>query len=248
MPMKKSFLIHSIFTIILLTNNLFSEDTLISKALHLFETRWENPAYLNQSAQILESVILKDSNNLLAHYKLAQIYYTIADRTLSRSEKLNYFEQGLNYAKKAIAIDSNSVWAHFWYMANLGGATQLRGIFSSLASISEVKKELDLMLKLDPNNVWVLNAQANYYMELPAFLGGDLNKSIDLASHALKLNPNYTILYITLAKAYIKKKDYTQARLYLKQILDIKNPYPLADYLIDDRPTAIKLLEQIKDK
>lgn len=247
---KKPALFLSICCLFFLNNYMGAQtkDTLLEQALHFFETRHLNTDYINASVRLLQQVIDSDSNNLTAHYKLAQVYYTIADHASTKQEKLLYFNKGIDYAQKAIRIDANSVWAHLWYLANLGAATQLKGVFSSLASVAEVKKELELMLELDPQNVWVLNAQANLLYELPGILGGDLDKSIAVLQKAIGIDPNYSILYITLANVYIKKKNYDNARLCLNQVLALENPSPLADYLIDDKPNALKLLRRLRHK
>jgi tetratricopeptide (TPR) repeat protein len=246
--MKKRLFI--ILGMLLLCISLYAQmgDTLINQALQLFETRHLNANNTDASARILEKVLQTEPDNLTTHYKLAQVYYTIADHASTKQEKLHFFNKGIDYAQKAIRIDSSSVWAHFWYMANLGAATQLKGIFSSLASVSEVKREIGLILKLDPLNVWALNAQANVYYELPGILGGDLDKSIEILRRAIAIDQTYSILYISLANVYIKKKDYHNARFYLNQVLTLGNPHPLADYVIDDKPNAMRLLQQIHGK
>ncbi|MBS4015339.1 MAG: tetratricopeptide repeat protein [Candidatus Latescibacteria bacterium] len=246
--MKKRLFIILGMLLLCISLNAQTGDTLINQALQLFETRHLNEDNTDESARILEKTLQTEPDNLTALYKLSQIYYTIADHAPTKQEKLHCFNKGIDYAQKAIRIDSGSVWAHFWYMANLGAATQLKGIFSSLASVSEVKREINLVLKLDPVNVWALNAQANVYYELPGILGGDLDKSIEILQRAIAIDPNYSILYISLANVYIKKKDYRNARFYLNQVLTLENPHPLADYVIDDKPNALKLLRQIQGK
>lgn len=230
----------------LLVNN--PSDSLINQAIQLFETRHLNSNNINLSAEILANLTKREPDNLVANYKLSQIYFTIGDHTSNKSEKIKYFDLGLTYAKKALAIDSNSVWAHFWYLANLGALTQQKGVFSSLTAVSEVKKEIETVLRLDPNNVWALNAQANVYYELPKILGGDLDKSIEILNRALAIDSNYSILYVSIAKAYIKKRDFSRARFYLNKLLSLTNPWPLADYLIDDKPTGLKLLKEIEGR
>ncbi len=220
----------------------------LGQALHLFETRHLNSENISTSARMLEQVIQGEPDNIVVLYKLSQIYYTIADHAQDKSQKLYYFDKGIEYARRAIRLDSNSLWSHFWYMANLGAATQLRGIFSSIASVSEIKKELAIILELEPHNVWVLNAQANLLSELPGILGGNLDKAIEVLQRAISLDSNYSILYVSLAQVYIKKKDYHNARQYLGQVLTLGNPYPMADYIIDDKPNALKILKQIYGK
>jgi hypothetical protein len=51
-----------------------------------------------------------------------------------------------------------------------------------------------------------------------------------------------------MAKVWIKKKDYEKARWYLKRLLDIQEPTYMADFVLDDKPEALELLEEIKDK
>jgi len=86
------------------------------------------------------------------------------------------------------------------------------------------------------------------YYELPGLMGGNLNKSIEYLNRAIAIDSNYTILYVDMAKVYIKKKDYEKARWFLNKVLEINSPTYEADYILDDRPEALKLLEQIKDK
>ena len=49
-------------------------------------------------------------------------------------------------------------------------------------------------------------------------------------------------------KVYIKKKDYDKARWYLNRALEISTPTYEADHVLDDRPEALELLEEIKDR
>ncbi|MEO0091244.1 MAG: hypothetical protein ABIK61_00835 [candidate division WOR-3 bacterium] len=233
-----------------LTHLLFNttSDSLINQAIQLFETRHLNSNNINLSAEILANLTKREPNNLVANYKLSQIYFTIGDHVSNKSEKIKYFDLGLSYAKKALAIDSNSVWAHFWYLANLGALTQLKGVFSALAEVSEVKNEIETVLRFDSNNVWALNAQANFYYELPKVLGGNVDRSVEILNRALAIDSNYSTLYVSIAKAYIKKRNFSQAKFYLNKLLSLEKPWPLADYIIDDKPTGLKLLKEIEGK
>jgi hypothetical protein len=51
-----------------------------------------------------------------------------------------------------------------------------------------------------------------------------------------------------MAKVYIKKKNYEKARWYLNRALEITTPTYEADHVLDDKPEALELLEEIKDK
>jgi tetratricopeptide (TPR) repeat protein len=86
------------------------------------------------------------------------------------------------------------------------------------------------------------------YYELPGILGGDLNKSIKFLKKALEVDTNYSMAYVTLGKSYIRKKNYNEARLYLNKVLSLANGWPVADFVMDDKPEATKLLKDIEGK
>jgi tetratricopeptide (TPR) repeat protein len=223
-------------------------DSVINKAVELFETRHLNPTYLSTSANMLEDALKTDSNNLRINYMLSWVYYTIADHAELKKEKLDNYYKGLAYGKKAMRLDANSAWAHFWYLACLGQISQIKGIFNSLISVGEVKKEIEIVLKLDSSNVMAYNAKAMIYYELPGILGGDANKSIKFLKKALEVDSNYSMAYVTLGKCYIRKKNYHEARIYLNKVLSLSNGWPVADFVMDDKPEAIKLLKDIEGK
>ncbi len=228
--------------------NAQTNDSIINEAVKLFETRHLNSSNLVTSANKLEQVLKDEPENLRLNYTLSQVYYTIGDHCEHKSEKLENYNKGLAYGKKAMQIDDSCALAHFWYMANLGQISQMKGIFNSLVLVGEVKKEIEIVLKLDPNNAMAYNAKAMIYYELPGILGGDVNKSIQFLKKGLEIDPNYSMAYVSLGKCYIKKKDYKTARSYLNQVLALENGWPIADYVVDDKPEAIRLLKQIENK
>jgi tetratricopeptide (TPR) repeat protein len=133
-------------------------------------------------------------------------------------------------------------------MACLGRISLLKGIFNSLVSVGESKKEIDIALNLDPNNVMAYNAKAMIYYELPGILGGDVNKSITFLKRAIEIDSNYSMAYVTMGKCYIRKKDYKTAQIYLNKVLALQNGWPVADFIMDDKPEAIQLLKDIEGK
>jgi tetratricopeptide (TPR) repeat protein len=223
-------------------------DSMINKAVQLFETRHLNSTYLTTSVNMLEQALKDDTGNVYINYMLSQVYYTIADHAEQKKDKLDNYYKGLWYGNKAIQIDYNSAWAHFWHMACLSRIALIKGIFNSLVSVGESKKEIDIVLSLDPNNVMAYNAKAMIYYELPGILGGDVNKSILFLKRAIGIDSNYSMAYVTLGKCYIKKKDYKTARMCLNQVLSLQNGWPVADFIMDDKPEAVQLLKEIEGR
>lgn len=237
-----------IFTCIFVLVSLGSaqSDTLVEQAVGLVATRHINIENLKTGFDILLQVVDAEPNNLRAHYELSKIFYLMGDNAETKDEKLKLYNQGIEYGKKALKIDSNSAWSHFWYLVNLGRTGQTKGVLNSLMLVSPMKKEIAEILKIDSNHTGALDVRAMLYYELPRLFGGNLNKSIDALNRAIAMDSNYTILYVDMAKVYLKKKDYQKARWYLNRVLEIKNPTYEADYILDDKPEAMELLKKIE--
>ena len=225
-----------------------SSDSLIDNAIELFGTRHLNSGNLAKSAEVLSNVIEQEPENVRALYELSRVYYLLGDEANTKKDKLALYETGKKHAKEAIKLDGKSKWAHFWYVVNVGRIGQTKGVLNSLASVPEIKKELDKILKLDPEHTGALDVKAMLYYELPGLLGGNLNKSSEALNKSIEIDSNYSLLYVDMAKVWIKKKDYEKARWYLKRLLYIQEPTYMADFVLDDKPDALKLLEGIKDK
>lgn len=225
-----------------------SSDSLIDNAIHLYETRHYNSRNLTEARDILQGVIEQDPENVRAYYELSNVHYILGDAASTKDEKLKLYEKGRDLGKKAIKLDRNSEWAHFWYMVNLGRIGQTKGVLNSLTLVPEIKKEINKVLDLNPNHTGALDAKAMLYYELPWILGGNVNKSIEFLEKGIAIDSNYTLLYVDMARAYIKKKEFEQARIYLKMAIELKNPTYEADHILDDKPEALELLEEIKEK
>jgi tetratricopeptide (TPR) repeat protein len=223
-------------------------DSLIDHAVELYETRHLERANLGQSASILEGIIENDPKNVRALYELSKVCYLLGDEAEEKDAKLKLFYRGRDYGKSAIELDDESPDAHFWYMVNVGRVGQTKGVLNSLVLVPTVREEIETVLELDPAHIGALDARAMLYYELPGLLGGNLNKSIEALNKGIALDSNYTLLYVDMAKVYMKKKDYEQARQYLNRALEITIPTYEADHVLDDKPEALELLEEIKDR
>ncbi|MEO0185328.1 MAG: tetratricopeptide repeat protein [candidate division WOR-3 bacterium] len=244
-------MMHKIFfvvTIGFVMLNAQNSDKLLAQAIQLYETRHLDKDNLTKSYEILSGLVENEPGNLRANYEFSKVHYLLGDNAEKKEEKLNFYARGMEYGKKAIALDKNSAQAHFWYMVNLGRSGQTKGVLNSLSLVPEIKKEIETVLKLDPKHTGAMDAGAMLYYELPALMGGNLNKSIEYLNKAISIDSNYTILYVDMAKVYIKKKEYEKARWFLNKVLEIQNPTYQADYVLDDKPEALKLLDQIKEK
>jgi tetratricopeptide (TPR) repeat protein len=223
-------------------------DELIDQAVQLYETRHLDAADLKQSYDILDRVVAEDSGNLRANCALSYVCYLLGDGPQSGKEKLKYYDKGYGRGRKAIEIDRGSADAHLWYVVNRGRQGQTRGVLNSLFMVPEIEREVGRVLEIDPENTVALDVKAMLYYELPSFYKGDLKKSLAALNQAVALDSNYALLYVDMAKVQIRLRNYERARWYLNRCLAIENPTYLADFVLDDKPDAERLLKETEAK
>lgn len=223
-------------------------DSLIDEAVRLQNTRHIDPANLDRSYEILQSVVAADSNNTRALCELAHVEFTRGDKMADKKDKLNCFKTGQALALRATQLDDRSVDGHFWHMALTGRVGQTKGVLNSLGLVPEIKKEINRVLELDPRHTGALDARAMLYYELPKMFGGNLDLSLEALDQALGIDSNYTVIYVDMARVLIKKKDYERARWYLNRLLEITSPTHEADFVQKDKPAGQELLKEIEGK
>ena len=86
------------------------------------------------------------------------------------------------------------------------------------------------------------------FYKLPGFAGGGTDKSITNLKKSLEYAPNVSTTHVFLAESYIKKKDYPAARSELNFVLKAVVIPGLEPEFQQDKATAAKLLEEIKNK
>jgi tetratricopeptide (TPR) repeat protein len=211
--------------------------------LRAFANRYhEDPPRLDRLRAGLAEAVGSDSHvdNLIA---LAQVCFIWGDiRARSAEEKLEAYEQGRQAAQRAVELAPRSPAAHFWLGTNAGRWGQTKGVLRSLFLLPTVKAEIQAVLELDPEYTAVYSLAGNVYYEVPALLGGDLDKSEEMFRKGLALDPTFTGMRVGLAKTLIRKGRVAEARRELQAVLDERAPRSPADWTLKDRPAAQELL------
>jgi tetratricopeptide (TPR) repeat protein len=63
------------------------------------------------------------------------------------------------------------------------------GMFAKMSLAHRFRKEVDLALQLDPNNLDANSDLLEFNLEAPGLVGGDKEKAADIADHMLRVNP-----------------------------------------------------------
>jgi tetratricopeptide (TPR) repeat protein len=175
--------------------------------------------------------------------------YQIYGQTLSQAErerKLALWEKGLQYGRKAVEVNPEGKEGHFYYMANMGAAAQLKGALTSLWKFRRIKKEMDTTLELDPDYPPILFARAQYLTEMPGIFGGDEQEAMRLYQRVVELDPTYLLAYVCMARIHARHKRFDEATADLNKVLICQNPGNYANWLKIDRYRAEELLEAIQ--
>ena len=178
---------------------------------------------------------------------LAKVCFIFGDvRAKNPEEKLEAYDQGREAALHAVELAPNSAEAHFWHGTNTARWGQTKGVMRSLFLLPAVKREIQIVLELDPTFPPVYSLAGSVYIELPSLLGGDLDKGEEMFRKGLELDPRFTSARVGLGKALIRKSRLPEARRELEAVLNERAPTNLADWTMKDSKRARELLESIK--
>jgi tetratricopeptide (TPR) repeat protein len=185
-------------------------------------------------------------DNLLALAQIAFLYGDIRARTVQ--DKLDAYEQGRQAARRAVELAPRNARAHVWYGINAGRWGQTKGVLRSLFLLPEVKRAMETALELDPRFPPAYILAGTVYYEVPALVGGDLEKSERLFRKGLEMDGRLAGLRVGLARTLIKRGRIPEARRELRAVLDEKTPSNVADWTLKDVPEARRLLGTLPDR
>ena len=195
-------------------------------------------------AQLTRAVEADPSvDSLLALAEVAFIWGEI--RAATTDEKLSAYDQGRRAAGRAVELAPHNAIAHLWYAIDTGRWGQTRGLMRSLFLLPLMRREIDTVLALDPTFAPAYSLAGQFYYEVPALLGGDIDRAETLFRTGLRLDPTYTGMRVGLARVLIKKGRPAEARKELEAVLAERAPANLADWTMKDSVEARQLLDSL---
>ena len=191
-------------------------------------TDQQNPDRLERELENLVSEGAAHSNDLTRLLRMAGLYLDLGYGVyVDREQKLAVFQEGARLAQKALDLRESSAEAHFLFAANLGSAAELEGLVGAALTIQKLKKHVNRVLELDPENksFYLLKAELHLYSD------NDI-EAIQNYLKASELEPSDINILKQIASIKINNKDFENAKDELQKILKIKN---------DDAETYYKL-------
>jgi tetratricopeptide (TPR) repeat protein len=206
----------------------------------------EDLTRIDRTRDLLESEVSR-TPTLEALLLLSWAHLAWADhRAVTTEAKLAGYARGRDVARRAIELAPQSPDAHLWYAANLGRWAVTKGKLRAAFLLSTLKEEIQIVLALDPNHVAGLSLAGSIFLETPRLLGGDVTRAEGYLRKALTLDPHFTRARVELARCLIERGRFDEARQELRQVLDERRPRYLADWVVEHRPAARQLLDEIR--
>jgi Tfp pilus assembly protein PilF len=182
------------------------------------------------------SAILRATPNSAPAKRQAGACHVMIGESAQKDRKLAEFKQAEALLRDAVRLAPKDASAHYWLARALGQEAVYVGVWKSVSLGREVKREVDIALKLDPNNDSAYHIRARWHREvtekpklarIPLGLGdANLDEGLKDIRKALEINPHHLNHHIEMARYDIRLKKPNEAREELTQAL--------ADSAMDD--------------
>jgi tetratricopeptide (TPR) repeat protein len=219
-----------------------------------------------EAAAELQKILEMDGRNFEALVKIARAHIDIGDMipesgANGKERKLKEYVVAEGYARRAVKINPNSTWSHFWLAAALGNAGIVSPVARQLELADEIRTHIERAIELDSKNGLAYHAYGVWHRKVaeiggasrvlaPVLYGqsvptGSLEKSVEYLKRAVELNPTFIVSRLELARSHVARGEWEPARVLLRPIPDL--PIQFSD---DNRhkQDAAQLLTEIRDR
>lgn len=207
---------------------------LVKEADLLFAQRGDL-AKANQAADLYEKALAADPKNEEAAWKAARVIYWIGRNTEGNEAKVLVFERGIADAKKAIAINPDSLGGHYWLGVSYGLYGSAKGVTKSLSLINPIKEEMAKVIEIDPkyDEGGPYRVLGRLYFKVPGIFGGSNSEAIKNLKQAIAYGPSRWLNHLYLAEVYMDEGENDKAKELLQRIIQGPAPQGLEpDYVL----------------
>lgn len=200
---------------------------------------------LEESIRLLEDVLKAEPGDAGAHWRLGRSLVRLGERQDSKKEKLKYYLLAEEKIRKSIELKPDEADSHFWLGLAMGRRGETKGILNSLFLIGPLRQEMATAIKLDPKHGGAHHVLGEILRQLPRFAGGSKKEAVKEMEEAVRLSPDYTANYPSLAEAYVSIGEKEKAIATLKKIFEVKDPADPAEFE-SDLKDARELLQKLE--
>ena len=213
-----------------------------------FYARRQDPSQAAQALAKYREALRLAPEHYESLVKNAQAVYYIGDNTVGSDEKQKIFKEGMNLARKMIALRPGRVEGHYWLGVHTGSYGEARGVLKSLFLKNDIITAMNKAIAIDGTyeNGGAYCVLGRLYYKVPGLFGGSNRKSRLNLEKCREIAPKSSINLIFLAETYWdlgEKKMAIQALEYLLAM----DPDPLwLPETEKDRKEGARLLKKFK--
>ena len=241
--LKVLFSVLLFFTLTISNTTVFAQNSSLERMDRLYKESKSKQEYEKIALQI-ERFLENDPNLHEWKWRLARVHYALAKHF--EESKVHHYEQCILLSSQAIELKSNSAISYFYRGLCRGKKGELKGVWASLGIIDPFEEDMKKAVSLDPtiNHSGPHRALGKLYLELPFFLGGDLDKSEFHFLESIRLAPDFAENHLGLAQVLIKKNKTTKARETLQKLMQLTDNTQ-DEKLLSLRKEGLELLEEL---
>lgn len=180
--------------------------------------------------------------------RLARTCFIIGELTVP-SQRQKYYEKGQTFAEMLLKEEPTRVEGRYWLAMHLCGQADTGGAMQGRKLLPRIMEELERARAIDEtyDQAGCHRVLGRIYFEAPGwpFSVGDLDKSLQHLTAAVRLAPDNSTNQLYLAETLIKLNRQAQARQALARVLQGSKHALLPRGLEEDRQEARRLLEGV---
>ena len=183
--------------------------------------------------------------------RLAQACFVLGDLA-PQDQRRGYYEKGLKYAEQLLKEKPAGVEGPYWQALNLCGLADTGGKLQGRKLLPRILEELKRAVALDETydqaGAHRVLGRIYYQAPRPPFSVGDLQKSLEHLSAAVRLAPANSTNHLYLAQTLLRLKQPAQARQELERVISATKHAIHPQGLQDDHREARRLLAEMEGK
>jgi tetratricopeptide (TPR) repeat protein len=253
--MLKVFLFISAFLILSVSVHCQDCQLILKEAAAAEASMQEELAY-NKYKQVLKI----QPDNLTALCKCSELASKIGHRYADKEIQIKHYDTARAYAERALKVNPHSADANFVMSVAMGRMAIVSSGGKLVSAVKDIKKYADKTVELNPSDFRGYLVQGKWYYEISnlsafkrmavklfygAFPDASFEDAVRCYEKSRDLNPGFNLIYLELAKAYIKLHKTDQSISLLKKLETL--PLKMEDDLRIKREAAELLKSLQKD-
>jgi tetratricopeptide (TPR) repeat protein len=192
------------------------------------------PTNQEEAFKRYEDILKIQPVNVNALTKCSELCSTIGHRQPDKTAQINYFKAGRRFAEVALRLDPKNSEANFAMALAMGRIALISSGREKIQAVSEIKRYAELSVKYDPTNFKPYHALGKWHYEVSNLNGlertaarllygglpaASLKECIYYYEKSRSLNPEFTLNYLELARAYHRNDQNARALEMLNKLM-----------------------------